>query len=200
MASNPYIKIEAITNMKPPTSPKEVRKFIGVINYHQNMWPRHLYTLVPSTILTYSKKKFKWMQVEQYAFKVTKRIVALNTLLTYPDFNETFKIHTNASAFQLGPVIIQKEKHMNFYSEKITDSQQQYKLIDKELISIVETLKEFKTILLGQKLIIYSDHKSFTCKYLNIDRVLRWKLILEQYDQDIKYKKGEKNIVAGAIS
>ena len=87
--------------MKPPTSPKEVRKFIGVINYHQNMWPRHLYTLVPSTILTYSKKKFKWMQVEQYAFKVTKRIVALNTLLTYPDFNETFKIHTNASAFQL---------------------------------------------------------------------------------------------------
>ena len=56
------------------------------------MWPRWLYTLVPLTILTYIKSKFKWMQVEQYAFGEIKQIVARGTILTYPDFNETFKL------------------------------------------------------------------------------------------------------------
>ena len=50
------------------------------------------------------------MKVEQDDFDKIKRIVARNTLLTYKDFNETFKIHTNASALQLGVVIIQKDK------------------------------------------------------------------------------------------
>ena len=66
--------------------------------------------LAPLTKLTSVKRKFKWTQVKQYAFDKIKRIVARDTLLTYPDFNETFKIHTNASAFQLGVVIIQKGK------------------------------------------------------------------------------------------
>ena len=53
------------------------------------------------TKLTYINRKSKWMKAEKYACDEIKRIVARNTLSTYPDFNETFKIHTNASAFQL---------------------------------------------------------------------------------------------------
>ena len=60
------------------------------------------------TRLMSTKREFKCTQVEQDAFEKIKRIVALNTLLTYPDFNENFKIHTDASAFQLGGVIIQE--------------------------------------------------------------------------------------------
>ena len=55
-------------------------------------------------------------------------------------------------------------------------------------------------ILLGQKLIIYTDNKNITCKIFNTDRVLRWKIILEEYGPDIEYLKGDKNIVAGALS
>ena len=50
--------------------------------------------------------------------------MACDNLLTYPDFNETFKIHTNASAFQLRAVIIQKGKLNAFYSRKLTDVQE----------------------------------------------------------------------------
>ena len=96
-----------------------------------------------------------------------------DTLLTYLDFNGTLKIHTNASASQLGAAINKKEKPIAFYSRKLTDAQQRYTVIERELIGTVETLKEFITILLGQKLIIYIDHKKLTFKISNSDRVLR---------------------------
>ena len=101
------------------------------------------------------------------------------TLLKYPDFNQTFQIHTDASALQLGAVVSQKDKPTAFYSRKLTDTQQRYTVTDRELLSIVETLREFKTILLGQKLRIYNHHKNITCKFFNTDRVLRWRIILK---------------------
>ena len=61
-------------------------------------------------------RKFKWTQVEQDAFDEIKRIMACDNLLTYLDFNETFKIHTDAREFQLEAVIIQKGKPIAFYS------------------------------------------------------------------------------------
>ena len=142
---------EAINNMKPPTSWKEVRKFIGVVNY---WWHK----LVPLTRLIYIKRKFKLTQVEQDDFYKIKWFAARDTLLTYPDFNETFKIHTGANTFQLGAVVVQKGKLIAFYSIQLTYSQQQYTVTERELLSIVEILKEFRTILIGQKLRIYTDH------------------------------------------
>ena len=91
------------------------------------------------------------MQVEKYTFDEIKRIVACDTLLTYPEFNEKNKIHTNASALQLEVVISKKGKPIAFYSIKLNDDQQWYTVTNREPLSIVETLKEFRTILLGQK-------------------------------------------------
>ena len=88
--------------------------------------------------------------------------MAHDNLPIYPDFNETFKNHTNASTFQLGAAISQKEKPITFCSRKVTDAQQRYTVIDKELLTTVETLKEFKIIPLGQKLRIYTDHKNLS--------------------------------------
>ena len=63
--------------------------------------------------------------------------MARDTLLIYTDFNETFKIHTDASAFQLGAVISQKVTPIAFYSIKLTDAQHRYILTEIELLSIV---------------------------------------------------------------
>ena len=126
--------------------------------------------------------------------------MARDTLSTYPGFNETFKINTSASTFQLGLVISQKCKPISFYSRKLTDTQQRYTVTEKGLLSIVETLKEFRTILLGKKLRIYNDHKNLICKILNTDRVLIYRLILEEYGTYIEFTKGENKIVAYALS
>ena len=100
---------------------------------------------------------------EQDTFNKIKRIMSCNTLLTYPDFNKTFKIHTNTRAFQLGEVISQKRKPISFYSRKITDTPQRYIVIYRELLSISETLKDFRTIFIGRNLIIYTNNKKLTC-------------------------------------
>ena len=68
------------------------------------------------------------------------------------------------------------------------------------MLSIFETIKEFRTILLDQKLRIYTDHKNLTCKNFNNDRVLIWIIILEEYSPDIEYTKVQENIVSGALS
>ena len=68
------------------------------------------------------------------------------------------------------------------------------------LLSIFETLKEFRTILLGQKLRIYTYHKNLTCRILNTNILLMWRLILEQYGSDIEYIKRDKYIVAYKLS
>ena len=65
------------------------------------MWSSQSHILEPLTSLTSIKRKFKWMQVEQYAFNKINRIMARSILITYPDFNKKIKIHTDASAFQL---------------------------------------------------------------------------------------------------
>ena len=69
--------------------------------------------------------------LEQYAFDKIKRIVARDTLLTYPDFNENFKIHTDARNLKLGAVILQNVKPISFYGRKCTESQQRYTLIER---------------------------------------------------------------------
>ena len=63
-------------NMKPSNSWKEVRQFIGVVNYYRNILARHSHMLAPLTKITFSKVKFKWDKIEQYAFGVIKRILA----------------------------------------------------------------------------------------------------------------------------
>ena len=124
--------------------------------------------------------------------------MACNNLLAYPDFNDKFKIHTNARYLQLLSVIIQEGKLISFYSIKLTDAQKRHTVTEKELLTIAETLKEFRYILLRKKLRIYTDNKKLTCKYLNTERVLIWILILEEYGLDIEYIQDDKNIVADA--
>ncbi len=129
-----------------------------------------------------------------------KNIIAKETLLAYPDFNKPFDIHTDASHTQLGAVVSQDNKPIAFYSRKLNPAQTRYTTTERELLSIVETLKEFRNILLGQRIVVYTDHKNLTCKSFNTERVMQWRLLLEEYGQELRYIEGENNIVADALS
>ena len=106
------------------------------------------------------------------------RIVARDVLSAYPDFNEEFKIYTDAINFQLVTVIIQNGKPIALYIGKLTGEQMSYTTTEKWWLNSVEGLKEFRTILPSKILRIYTDHKNLTCKFLNTDRVLIWRLII----------------------
>ena len=64
-----------------------------------------------------------------------------DTLITYLDFNENFKIHTDARNFKLGAVILRKGKPIALYSRKRTEAQKRYTVTERELLSIIKTLK-----------------------------------------------------------
>ena len=87
------------------------------------MWDICSHTLAPLTRITPSKVGFKWTKIKQDAFDEFKRILARGDLSAYPYFNEEFKIHTDASKFQLEGVISQKRKPIAFYGRKINHAQ-----------------------------------------------------------------------------
>ena len=78
------------------------------------MWAKQSYLLQPLTVLTSMKVKFKWTVAKQKSFDDIKLIVDCNTLLIYPDFNKYYDIHTGASEYQLGAVIVQDGKPIAF--------------------------------------------------------------------------------------
>ena len=135
--------MEAIQNICPPTTRKQLHQFIGLINYYRDMWWHHSDRLTPLTRLTSTKVPFKWTEVEQKAFENMKKIISRDVYLTYPDFNKYFDIHMDASDLQLGACISQDKKPIAFYSCKLNMAQRKYTTGEKELLSIIETLKEF---------------------------------------------------------
>ena len=143
---------------------------------------------------------FKWTEVHETSFREIKKIIARETLLSFPDFNKPFEIHTDASKIQLGGIISQNGKPIAFYSRKLNPAQTRYTTTERELLSIVETLKEFRNILLGQEIVIHTDHQNLIHNSFTSDRVMRWRLYLEEYSPQIKYIKGEENATADAIS
>ena len=177
-------KVEAIKNVAPPKTKKEPRRFIGIVNYYRNMWIRRSDVLAPLTALTSKTAKWQWTDVEQKAFDTTKHIIERETLLAYPDFNQPFIIHTDASHTQLGAVISQGNRPIAFYSWKLSPAQTRYTTTEHELLSIMETLKEFRNILLGQQITVYIDHKNLTYANFNTERVIRWRLYWKNTDQN----------------
>jgi hypothetical protein len=177
--------------IKAPTTCKQLRQFIGMVSYYRDMWPLRSHLLELLSSMTSAKVKWKWTPPEcQDSFEKMKAIMAKETLVTFPNFTKRFEIHTDASMLQLGACISQGGKPVAFYSCKLQPAQTCYTTTERELLSIVETLKEFRNKLLGQKIKVHTDdHENLTYKILNSDRVLRWRLYIEVYSPDLLYQR-----------
>ena len=193
-------KVDAILNIDAPKTKRELRRFIGMVNYYRDMWIRRSDVLAPLTKLVSKTAKWTWTNEEQKAFETMKLIMSKETLLSYPDFSQPFDLHTDASKTQLGAVLSQNDKQIAFYSRKLNPAQTRYTTTERELLAIVETLKEFRNILLGHQIRVYTDHQNLIYKHFNTERVMRWRLILEEYGPEILYLPGHKNVVADALS
>ena len=148
-------KVEAICRLQPLRNSRQLRHFLGMVNFYRDMWRRRSHLIAPLTHLMNKKTKWKWGPEQQKAFEEIKAVISKETLLAFPDFNKTFHVYTDASDYQLGAVIMQEGKPLAFYSRKMTDTQKKYTTGEQELLSIVETLKEFRNILLGQDLVVH---------------------------------------------
>ena len=195
-------KVNAIVRMEAPKNLKQLRSFLGMVTYYRDMWPRRSHILSPLTDLLTSQNRFQWSPGCDLAFKHMKALVASDTLLSYPDHSKPFHIETDASDLQLGAILKQDNKPVAFYTCKLTPAQRNYSTIEKELLSIVETLRKFRSMLLAAELHVYTDHKNSTHKLSQFvtQQVLCWRLLLEEYSPIFHYLKGPDNILADVLS
>ena len=197
-------KIQAIQRLKRPTNRKQLLSFLGLVNYYRDMWKRRSHILTPLTFLLKKDVPFKWTEEQEAAFLRIKEIICADVMLAFPQFGKKFILHTDASKFQLGAVIMQDDKPIAFYSRKLTETQQKYTVGEIELLSVVETLKEFRNILFGQDIEIHTDHINNvnipTSSKLGFNRIQRWRWLIEEFNPTFIYLPGKHNIIADALS
>ncbi|KAL7562592.1 hypothetical protein ACA910_015462 [Epithemia clementina (nom. ined.)] len=193
-------KVSAILALAPPKTVKQLRSFIGMINFYRHMYPQRSHIMAPLTALT-GKTTLEWTPACQQAFANVKAMLAHAAFIHYPDNNLPFHVFVDASDYQLGAVIMQNSIPVAYYSRKLNPAQQNYTTMEKVLLSVVETLKEFRSMLLGcSELHIHTDHKNLTYSTLNSQRVLRWRLFLEEYNPIFHYVPGQDNVITDALS
>jgi hypothetical protein len=153
-------KIDAILHLDCPCNAIELRMFIGCINYYHDMWPSRAHILKLLTNQSGLKKRapIKWTDDMQQAFEKMRLLMAADALPAYPDHNKRFDVHTDACDFQLGACIIQEGRPVAYFLQKLTKSQQNYTTMEIEMLSIVTTLEEFRSMLLGANIHVFTDH------------------------------------------
>lgn len=196
-------KIDAIRRFPIPKTQREIKSFLGLIGYYRKFIKNFAKIVKP---LTQRLKKGEKIIIDdnyKHTFEYCKTLLSNEPILAYPDFSKEFQLTTDSSNFALGAVLSQDGHPICYASRTLNPAEQNYSTIEKELLAIVWACKYFRPYLYGQKFTAFSDHKPlewlFSLKTPNA-RLHRWRLELEEFDFNVKYKKGKENQAADALS
>ncbi|GJQ97807.1 reverse transcriptase domain-containing protein [Tanacetum coccineum] len=196
-------KIEAVKNWKTPTTPSEIRSFLGLAGYYRRFISNFSKIAKPLTSLTQKNQKYVWGVEQEEAFQTLKNNLCDAPILTLPDGVEDFVVYCDASNQGLGCVLMQRGKVIAYASRQLKIHEKNYTTHDLELGAVVFALKIWRHYLYGTKSVIYTDHKSlqhiFDQKELNM-RQRRWIELFSDYECEIRYHPGKANVVADALS
>ncbi|KAL0543549.1 hypothetical protein IC582_018647 [Cucumis melo] len=196
-------KIEAVTGWTRPSTVSEVRSFLGLAGYYRRFEENFSRIATPLTQLTRKGVPFVWRKACEDSFQNLKQKLVTAPVLTVPDGSGSFVIYSDASKKGLGCVLMQQDKVVAYASRQLKSHEQNYRTHDLELAAVVFALKIWRHYLCGEKIQIFTDHKSlkyfFTQKELNM-RQRRWLELVKDYDCEILYHPGKANVVADALS
>ena len=191
----------------PPTTVKGIRSFLGHAGFYRRFIRDFSKIARPLCRLLEKDTKFNFDESCQNSFEEIKSILVEALIMAKPDWNREFEIMCDASDFAMGAVLGQKAekvfKAIYYASKNFNEAQENYSTTEKEMPAIVFACEKFRPYILGSHVIIHTDHA--TIKYLMAKkkakpRLIRWVLLLQEFDLEIKDKKGCDNVIADHLS
>ncbi|KAJ8770395.1 hypothetical protein K2173_015009 [Erythroxylum novogranatense] len=200
-------KIGVIKSLPYPTSIQEIRSFLGHVGFYRRFIKDFSKITQPLCKLLQKDVPFEFGEECKEAFDKLKEELISAPIVQPPNWNYPFEIMCDASNYVVGAVLgqrIEKNPHVIYYASKTLDNAQcNYSTTEKELLAIVFALEKFRSYFLGTKVIVFSDHAAL--KYLlkkkeSKPRLIRWILLLQEFNMEIRDKKGSENLVADHLN
>ncbi|KAG7309898.1 hypothetical protein JYU34_004412 [Plutella xylostella] len=207
-------KVKAIQEYPVPKTVKELRRFLGMMNFYRRFLPGAAATQASLNALLSGPKTKGSTPVhltdEQLtSFEACKSSLSQATLLAHPNTDAELSIQTDASDVAIGAVLQQRCKNawqpLAFFSRKLSPSQVKYSPYDRELLAIYEAIRHFRHMIEARAFTIYTDHKPLTFAFhTNRDkcspRQFRYLDFIGQFSTDIQFVAGKDNVVADSLS
>lgn len=190
-----------------PTNVKEIQRFLGCANYYRNHISNFAQLASPLYKLLRKETPFVWDNACQKSFESLIEKLTSEPLLAFPNFDEVFYLHVDASKDAIGGVLSQgtipNDKPIQYVSRTLSDTEKRYSTIEREFLAIVFAIESFHHFLWGHEFIVFSDQKPLSSQLRSQnaeDRLVRYRIRLMPYKFTVKYKKGTQNVVADALS
>ncbi|XP_021770244.1 uncharacterized protein LOC110734402 [Chenopodium quinoa] len=200
-------KIEVIERLPPPTNVKGIRSFLGHAGFYRRFIKDFSKIAKPLTQLLVKDAPFVFSNDCLLAFDRLKEALITAPIIQPPNWELPFELMCDASDYAVGSVLGQrkdKKLHAIYYTSKTLDeAQRNYTTTEKELLAIVHAIEKFRSYLVGSKVIVFTDHAALKYLLSKKDakpRLIRWVLLLQDYDIEIRDKKGAENVVANHLS
>ncbi|XP_074314593.1 uncharacterized protein LOC141649816 [Silene latifolia] len=200
-------KIEVIASLPPPTNVKGVRSFLGHAGFYRRFIKDFSKIARPLTELLAKDTPFLFSNRCLDAFNRLKEALTSAPIIQPPDWSLPFELMCDASDHALGAVLGQRKNgkvHAIHYASKtLDDAQTNYSTTEKELLAVVFAMEKFRTYLVGAKVIVFTDHvalRHLLIKKESKPRLIRWILLLQEFDMEIRDKKGVENVVDDHLS
>jgi len=207
-------KVKAIQDFPKPTTMKQLRQFLGTMNFYRRFVPgaaRDQAALNEALKgpKTKGKMPITWTSEMEQAFNRCKDSLSQAAILAHPDPGAELAVTTDASNIAIGAVIHQRSdkgwQPLAFFSKKLNNAQVKYSPYDRELLAIYMTIKHFRHLVEGRRFVIYTDHKPLTYAF-NQDplrsspRQTRHLEFIGQFSTNIQHISGKDNVVADTLS
>ncbi|GJU41674.1 reverse transcriptase domain-containing protein [Tanacetum coccineum] len=200
-------KVDVIAKLPHPTTVKGIRSFLGHAGFYRRFIQDFSKIARPMTHLLEKETPFIFSKECIEAFETLKMKLTQAPILVAPDWDLPFEIMCDASDFAVGAVLGQrKTKHfqpIHYASKTMTEAQAHYTTTEKELLAVVYAFEKFRPYLVLSKSIVYTDHSALKYLLAKQDakpRLLRWILLLQEFDVVIRDKKGAENLAADHLS
>lgn len=200
-------KVKAVQEWPTPTRVSHVRSFLGTAGYYRRFIRDFSKISTPLSNLTKESTKFEWGHAQEAAFLQLKQSIMSAPVLVLPDPNVPYVVHVDASGYAVGAVLQQDQgkglQPIAFLSKKMLDAETRYPVHEQELLAIIHALSTWRHYLHGRKFKVLTDHRSlqhFKTQPLLSNRQSRWKDVIANFDFDIEYIEGKKNVVADGLS